>query len=289
MTGYGRAEYNRDGLRITVELKSTNHRYSEVVMRSPRELAPLEERAKRVLLENLRRGRLEVSVNYQNQMPGLYGIRVNTELAIAYQKGLEKLAQATGVSNDLRLVELAELPDVLVVERQEVDLELIWVGLEQALREALFNFNSMRSNEGVNLHQDIKMRLMFLAALTRKVASLAPQSEELYRERLEEKMIDYLQKTEYDQNRLMQEVALWSDKTSISEELIRLESHASQFEDLLNNTEEAVGRKADFLLQEMNREVNTIGSKANDLSISQIVIDMKAELEKIREQVQNVE
>lgn len=289
MTGYGRAELQNEEVQIGVELRATNHRYQEIVLRSPRELAALEDRMRKLLQGLFLRGRLEVSLNLRYLGAGLYTVQVKPELALAYRQGLSRLAEMTGLSDTVSLSEIAALPEVLRVERGEIDLEALWLLLEEVLKRAFSAFQAMRVQEGQRLHEDLSQRLQRIEKFCGEVEQRSPQLELEYQQRLQQRLEELLEHSEIDQPRLVQEVASWVERTTITEELVRLNSHCAQFAELLATSGEAVGRRADFLLQEMNREVNTIGSKANDLQIGQLVIEMKSELEKIREQVQNIE
>lgn len=288
MTGFGRAELEREGRKLTVELKSVNHRFSEVNVRFPRELSPLEERIKRLITSRLGRGRIDAFVTYSYQGEGLYQARVDKDLAVAYYNGMKDLAQAVGVPFTVGLTQLAGLPDVVKIERQADDLDKVWAMMEEALSVALDQLVIMRRHEGQRLAMDIEARLGTIGDLVRQVEDRAPLVVEDYQRRLRERIRELLGTVQVDEARLLTEVALFADRSAITEELVRLHSHQDQFACSLNS-EETVGRKLDFLLQEMNREVNTIGSKANDLVIGGLVVELKAELEKIREQIQNIE
>lgn len=288
MTGFGRAELEREGRKLTVELKSVNHRFNEVNVRFPRELSPLEERIKRLIASRLGRGRIDAFVTYSYQGEGLYQVRVDKDLAVAYYNGMKELAQAVGIPLNVGLTQLAGLPDVVKVERQADDLDKVWAMMEEALALALDQLMVMRRHEGQRLSDDISSRLSTIAHLVSQVETRAPLVVEDYQRRLRDRIKELLGTVQIDEARLLTEVALFADRSAITEELVRLHSHQDQFINSLSS-EEAVGRKLDFLLQEMNREVNTIGSKANDLAIGALVVELKAELEKIREQIQNIE
>ncbi len=288
MTGFGRAELEREGRKLTVELKSVNHRFSEVNVRYPRELSPLEERIKRLVASRLSRGRIDVFVTYSFLGEGLYQVRVDKGLAVAYYNGMKDLAQAVGVAPNVGLTQLAGLPDVVKVERQADDLDKVWAMMEESLTLALDQLVVMRRHEGQRLAEDITTRLATIGDLVKQIADRAPLVVEDYQRRLRERIKELLGAVQIDEARLLTEVALFADRSAITEELVRMHSHQDQFAASLSSGE-AVGRKLDFLLQEMNREVNTIGSKANDLAIGALVVELKAELEKVREQIQNVE
>ncbi|MHB9145433.1 MAG: YicC/YloC family endoribonuclease [Symbiobacteriia bacterium] len=288
MTGFGRGEAAGDFGRLTVEIKSVNHRFSEVVLRLPRPLSPLEDRLRRLVAEGVSRGRLEVLVTWEEPASERKRVKVDKALATEYYNSLKELQAAIGSTVPIPLDALLRLPDVIKVEEVEEDLESLWPGLETAARGALTGLRSMRQREGQALAADLATRTETVAGLALRVAERAPLVVDEYRERLRKRLDELLAPGAIDETRLAQEVAILADRADISEELKRLESHLGQLRQLLQ-ADDSVGRKFDFLLQEIGREVNTIGSKSQDLTITGIVVDLKAELEKIREQVQNVE
>ncbi|KLU60517.1 hypothetical protein CEB3_c33680 [Peptococcaceae bacterium CEB3] len=288
MTGFGRGEANGRGYRVTVELKSVNHRFLEVVARLPRPYGGLEDRVRKVIQASVRRGRIEVYINTVETEERKRLVKVDKELALSYDKTLKELASTLQTSYDTDIYRLAVLPEVLEVEEPEVDLEAVWQVWAGALEQALDRFNEMRRAEGVKLAQDMQKRLEGIGEDLGLIEGRAETLPAEYREKLKERIQILLAETVVDEARLLNEAAFFADKVSITEELVRLRSHIMQSGSALQAAEPS-GRKLDFLLQEMNREINTIGSKANDLAVAEAVIRVKSELEKIREQVQNIE
>jgi uncharacterized protein (TIGR00255 family) len=288
MTGFGRGESAGEAGRIVVEMKAVNHRFSEVVFRMPRQFNALEEGARKLILSKVSRGRVDVFVSWEAAAKAK-GVKVDKELAIAYYNALMELRGEIGSKTELSLDTLAKLPDVLKVEEGEVTAEELQPTFEAAVSQAVDNLIAMRDREGAGLTADLNSRIDYLATLRETVRIRAPQVVEEYRTRLTRRLEELLgQATMVEPQRLAQEVALFADRCDISEELQRLTSHLGQFREALAGGD-SVGRKLDFLVQEIGREINTIGSKANDATITNSVVEAKSELEKIREQVQNVE
>lgn len=288
MTGFGRGEAGSELGRIVVEMKAVNHRFSEVVFRMPRQFAALEEPARKLVLNRVSRGRVDVFVSWEAAAKAR-GVKVDKELAIAYYNALMELGGEIRSNSELSLDTLARLPDVLKVEEGEVTADDLWPAFEAATAAAVENLLAMREREGANLAQDLLGRVAHIEEVGRAVALRAPQVVEEYRTRLTRRLEDLLgQSNVVEPQRLAQEVAIFADRSDITEEIQRLASHISQFRATLE-AGEAVGRKLDFLVQEIGREINTIGSKANDAAITNQVVDAKSELEKVREQVQNIE
>jgi uncharacterized protein (TIGR00255 family) len=288
MTGFGRGEVTGDLGRIVVEMKAVNHRFSEVVFRMPRQFNALEDQARKLIQGRVSRGRIDVFVSWQAAAKAR-GVQVDKELAIAYYNALIELGREIGSKSELSLDTLAKLPDVLKVEEGEVTAEELWPAFEAATAQAVENLLAMREREGEALAADLLARADRLAEIRTAVLERAPQVVEEYRQKLTKRLEDLLgQATMVDPQRLAQEVAVFADRSDITEELQRLVSHLAQFRDAFTGGE-AVGRKLDFLVQEIGREINTIGSKANDAVITAQVVEAKSELEKIREQVQNIE
>lgn len=288
MTGFGRGEAGSELGRIVVEMKAVNHRFSEVVFRMPRQFAALEEPARKLVLNRVSRGRVDVFVSWEAAAKAR-GVKVDKELAIAYYNALMELGGEIGSKSELSLDTLARLPDVLKVEEGEVTADDLWPTFEAATAAAVENLIAMREREGANLAQDLLARAGRIEEMGRNVALRAPLVVEEYRARLSKRLEELLgQSNVVDPQRLAQEVALFADRSDITEEIQRLSSHLSQFRAALAGSD-AVGRKLDFLVQEIGREINTIGSKANDVTITNYVVDGKSELEKVREQVQNIE
>ena len=289
MTGFGRGEASGHGYHFTVELKAVNHRFFEVSVRMPRNLNILEERIRKILQEKVQRGRIDVYINIKENEEKKRLVKVDKDLVLSYDKTLKELAIALEAAYETDIYRLAALPEVLLIEDQEMDLDLLWEPLCIAVTEALDGFLKMRKVEGGKLAGDLLERLHILQEEKDKIYNFSETFVEDYQNRLSERIQTLLgESTILDEARLANEVAFFADRVSITEELVRLESHFDQCRQALQSTV-PIGRKLDFLVQEMNREVNTIGSKANNLNISQCVVQMKSELEKIREQVQNLE
>ncbi|PKM81703.1 MAG: YicC family protein [Firmicutes bacterium HGW-Firmicutes-14] len=288
MTGYGRGESEFNGKTFTVEIRSVNHRFCEVVIRMPKYYTALEERVRKHIQGCVSRGRLDVFVNVNDHGRSNKAIQVDKDLAIAYYNALEELRETIGISGKPGIIDIARLPDVILLEETQEDLDQLWPVLEQAVSEAVGHVVEMRTAEGIRLKEDILKRLDRLVEYTEAVSERAPLVTAEYRDKLAARLKELDSGIEIDENRLAAELAFFADKSNISEELVRLRSH---FQELRSTfpLEEAVGRKLDFLVQELNREYNTIGSKSNDVNISSMVIKAKSEVEKIREQVQNIE
>jgi uncharacterized protein (TIGR00255 family) len=288
MTGFGRGESAGEFGRIVVEMKAVNHRFSEVVFRMPRQFNALEEPAKKLVQARVSRGRVDVFVSWDAAAKAR-GVKVDKELAIAYYNALMELGGEIQSKTELSLDTLARLPDVLKVEEGDVTAEDLWPAFESATAAAVDSLLAMREREGATLAADLLARIAKIEELGRIVAVRAPQVVEEYRGRLSKRLEELLgQSNVVDPQRLAQEVALFADRSDITEEIQRLASHIAQFRAALSG-DDAVGRKLDFLVQEIGREINTIGSKANDATITATVVEAKSELEKIREQVQNIE
>lgn len=287
MTGYGRRQCCRDGREMTVELKSVNHRYLDVSCRLPRALSFGEDLVRRQLSQFLRRGHVDVNVTYQNLRADAREVRVDEALALQYRDALLRLHREVGGKNDCGLSFIASQPDVLSVTVREEDQEAVLSLLSEALNQAVGDMVAMREREGEALRRDLREHLSQVARLRDEIAALAPRVPLNYQEKLKARLAG-LGVQELDEQRLAQEVALMADRCAIDEELSRLQSHIAQMWEALDADGE-VGRRLDFLTQELNREVNTIGSKAADAEITRLVVAAKSEIEKLREQVQNVE
>lgn len=288
MTGFGRGETKGLGYSFSLEMKSVNHRYLEILVKTPRNFSVFEDRIRKVIQNTIQRGRLEVYINVKETEEKKRIVKVDKELALSYDNSLKELAQVLNSVYKTDIYRLSSLPDVMIVEEEEIDIEALWLILEKALIDALENLLQMRKDEGIRLTRDLDKRLEVLQKQINEVGERASQTVIEYSERLKEKLALLLSDSTIDENRLAMEVVLFADRAAIDEELVRLESHLAQFEQALLSSE-PIGRKLDFLVQELNREINTIGSKANDLVISRIVVEGKSELEKIREQIQNIE
>ena len=288
MTGYGRSMVRRDGRELTVELKSVNHRFLDIYFRMPRFFGFAEDTIRKLLSSRLSRGHVDVFMTYRNLREDARAVRADRALYLAYAKALEDMIGICGsIPDDRSLMKLAMLPDVLVVTEAEEDLEALNALIAEAVTGALDILVAMREREGESLKEDLSERLARLEQMRQEIGSRYPDTVKEYEERLRQR-IEELLDVPVDQTRLLQEVAIMADRSAISEELVRLDSHFAQMREMLENGQ-AVGRKLDFLVQELNREVNTISSKSQDIHITRLVVAGKAEIEKIREQTQNVE
>lgn len=288
MTGFGRANLLVDGREMTVELKSVNHRYLDLGFRMPRHVSFLEDEIRRTLSKRLTRGHVDVFVTYRNTRSDARRVVFDPSLLEAYLAAAEECSSKYGLRNDITVSNALRLPDVIDVVEAEEDREAVTALLSEALNTACGELIEMRRIEGERLCSDLLERISRVLAIRDEIAGRAPSVVEDYRVKLNERIAALMQNAEPDPARLAMEVALFADKSNIDEELVRLKSHVDSARELLINGA-AVGRKMDFIVQEMNREFNTIGSKANDKSITALVIEGKAEIEKIREQVQNLE
>jgi len=289
MTGYGRAEKEQGGTRALVEIKAVNHRYAEVVVRLPRELMRYEDAMKKAVLERVSRGRIDVFLTVEKLTSAARTVRIDEELAMRMKQAADALAERLGLNETLTVSDLLRHDGVLSVEEEPEDEQQLESFLIECTVEAVDSLIEMRRREGERLQAEFALRLGKLSEIRELVAARSPQVAAEYRERLQKRLAEALEgKGIADEARLLTEVALFVDRSSIDEELVRLSSHLAQFEEILLLSE-PVGRKLDFLVQEMNREVNTIGSKANDLQVASAVVEAKSVLEQIREQIQNVE
>ena len=292
MTGYGKGESLAEGRKFVVEIKSVNHKYCEFSIRLPRFFNPFEERLRKKLSSQIFRGRIDVNVNFFSESAKDSKITYNEVLAVAYRDILSQISAKFGLApDDSKILELvARFPDVVEMDRElgEVVLEELWTELSATADCAIESFLAMREREGAALYDDILGKGKKIEELIVQVEEMAPLVVEAYREKLKKRMSEVLAGVAIDEARFLNEVAHFADKAAIDEEITRLKSHISQLEQILSSGG-AIGRKLDFLAQEMAREVNTIGSKSSGISISRIVIDLKSEVEKIREQVQNIE
>lgn len=287
MTGYGRTLCVQDGREMTVEVKSVNHRFLDVSPRLPRHLGFAEDMLRKLIGEKMQRGHVDVFVTYRNSRSDARKVTCDAALAAAYRDAMAELSAATGAENNVMLYEYAQLPDVLTVTEQEEDREAVGALLRETLLGALDEADAMRLHEGEALKADLTFHLECLETLRQKIAERAPGVTKDYRARLLQR-VEESGVTEIDQQRLIQEVAIFADRAAIDEEISRLDSHIRQAYKLMDG-KECCGSKLNFLVQEMNREVNTIGSKAMDADIAKMVVDAKSEIEKLREQIQNVE
>lgn len=294
MTGYGRAQKIINGRDILVEVRSVNHRYYEYSSRIPRAYSYIDEKLKALLKSAISRGKAEVSVTINNIEGKDTVIAVNKDVAEGYVNALRSLNQQMGtdgecwLEDDIKLSKLLKMPDIFTIQKAPDDEEQVWADVAEVASEAIAKFVDMRTTEGERLFADVNSKADLILEMVGKVEELSPQTVENYRSRLYKKLSEVLESKNIDEQRILTEAAIFSEKIAVDEETVRLRSHIAQLKEMLVN-EEAIGRKLDFIVQEMNREVNTIGSKAQDLNITKIVVDMKAEIEKIREQIQNIE
>lgn len=289
MTGYGLGEASNDKYKLKVELKTVNHRYNEVYMRLPRHLNYLEDNLKKLIKENILRGKIDVYIEFDYIDQSSVDVKVDLPLAISYKNALELLKEELKLDDDISLKNILNISDVVKLEKKEIDKDSILIFFEETFKIALNDLKIMKLKEGQALEEDLRKKLESLIDSLKLISERAPFVVIDYKERLQDRIKYILDESiTLDEERLSTEVAYFSDKSSIDEEIVRLDSHIKQFYSILEE-DGAIGRKLDFLLQEMNREINTIGSKANDIIISKTVVELKAELEKIREQIQNIE
>ncbi len=289
MTGYGKAVLSKEEREYQVEIKSVNHRYLDISVKMPRVLSYLEEVVKKQIAQKIKRGKVDVFISFQNNSSEGKEIKINTEIAKIYIEQLRKLAKQEELLNNIEVIEIAKLPDVLSIQNSQEDEE-ISMELQKVVTEATDKLVEMRTIEGSKMAEDLKQRMIEINQKVTEISSLSTGLIEEYVVKLEGRIKDLLKTGEIDQARLAQEVVIYADKCSVEEEVTRLKSHISQFEKLLSvKKNEAIGKKLDFIVQEMNRETNTIGSKANNLEITNDVIDVKTQIENVREQIQNIE
>ncbi len=288
MTGYGRAQKILNGRDISVEIRSVNHRYYEYTSRIPRTYSYIDEKLKSLLKSAISRGKVEVSVTINNIDGKDAQIAINKGVAEGYVSALRGISEELGLKDDLALSKLIKIPDIFNIQKTPDDEEQICTDVSEVTSEALGRFVAMRETEGERLKKDILEKADFIIERVSMVEEQSPATVEAYRKKLYKKISEVLEDKNIDEQRIITEAAIFSEKIAVDEETVRLRSHIAQLRDILES-EEPVGRKLDFIIQEINREVNTIGSKAQDLSITKIVVDMKSEIEKIREQIQNVE
>lgn len=288
MTGYGSAKGTVEGLEIRVELKSVNNRYLDTSVRLPRSFLFAEEMVKSQVQKHISRGKVDVFVNVDSSAAGDMAVKVNEALLKGYVDAIRHIAGEYGLADDLTAQSVSRFPDVLTVEKKDLDAEAISAGMEKIVEEALCDFDAMRSREGEKLRDDVLARLESIRVLVEQVEEKAPETVAAYRRRLEQKMAEVLSTAGIDENRILAEAAIFADHIAVDEETVRLRSHMSQLTGMINGNS-PTGRKIDFLIQEFNREANTIGSKCQNSEIAHVVVDLKSEIEKIREQIQNIE
>lgn len=288
MTGYGRSEQTIDSLNVTVEIKSVNHRYFEFSARVPREYGFLEEKLKKYCNSLITRGKVECYVSVEDLEEREMEVNVNETLAAGYVKALKELSERFGLKDDISAVTLSRYPDVITLHKASEDEERIWNAVKTVAETAVSKFIEMRETEGSKLRGDILSRADYIIECVEFIEGRSPETVREYNEKLKQRMKELLGDAAVDEQRLLNEAAIYADKIAVDEETVRLRSHISQLREFMNSSE-AIGRKLDFLVQEINREANTIGSKAQNVDIAKKVIAIKAEVEKIREQVQNIE
>ena len=288
MTGYGRMSVERDGRQLTVELKSVNHRFLDLSFRMPRSFNFLEDSARRLIGEYLSRGHVDLFATYRNTREDSRCVEVDQALLDAYMTALDGIAETTGLEDDRTLSLATRLPDVLTVAEADEDQDALRALMREALTGALEQMSAMREKEGEALKRDISARIDTLESMTAEIEARYPETVAEYQQKLRARVEELLGGAAMDEQRLMQEVAIMADRSAIAEETVRLHSHFAQVRGFMA-AGEPVGRKLDFIVQELNREVNTISSKSQDVPITRLVVEAKAEIEKIREQVQNVE
>lgn len=288
MTGFGRGEYTEDEKKMVVEMKSVNHRYCDVNIRMPRKLNFLENSIKSYVKKQFSRGKIDISLAYENNGDKNENIRYNEDLANEYLKYFKKMSDKFGVSNNITVAHLSRYPDVMVLEEQEEDKDQLWSILKVALDEAVAKMTETRLTEGTALKDDIHLKLATMTSDLVEIEKQSPFVVEEYKTKLEARIGDLMGQVPVDESRLATEVAIFADKCCIDEEIVRLRSHIDHMKKSLLS-EVPIGRKLDFLAQEMNREANTILSKANSIRISECGLNLKTEVEKVREQIQNIE
>ena len=289
MTGFGRSEVVTDERKITIELKSVNHRYLDLSIKMPKKLSLLEGSIRNLMKTYIQRGKVDVYITYEDYTINNGTLKYNKELAAEYIACLKQIQQDFDLDYDIKVSTLSRYPDILTMEEQSVDEEELWSILEPPVREACEKFVQTRTQEGHNLEKDLLEKLDGLDKKVTRIEERSPEVVNAYRTKLEAKVSELLEDTQIDDNRIAAEVILFSDKICNDEETVRLHSHVKNMKKMLTTETEGIGRKLDFMAQEMNREANTILSKSSDMEISDIAIDLKTEIEKIREQIQNIE
>ena len=288
MTGYGSAKGTVEGLGITVELKSVNNRYLDASVRMPRSFLFAEDAVKSVVQKHISRGKVDVFVSVDSSAAGDMSVKVNEPLLRGYVEAIRHIAEEYSLPDDVTALSVSRFPDVLTVEKNDIDAEAISQGIVEIAELALQDFDAMRLREGEKLRDDVLSRLETIDALVSTVERESPKTVAEYRSRLEQKMAEVLGTAGIDESRILAEAALFADHIAVDEETVRLRSHMAQLRTMINGNS-PTGRKIDFLIQEFNREANTIGSKCQNSDIAHVVVDLKSEIEKIREQIQNIE
>ena len=289
MTGYGRTAGIYGKREINVDIKSVNHRYFDFNVKLAKEYAFLEDKIRAEVNRRVSRGKIDVFVYIGSDESEDYDIEINSKLAAGYINAYKQLGKDFKLKNDVTSSMIGKLPDVVTLKRKSIDETEMEDSVLAALADALDSYNRMREVEGAKLFEDVSINLDYILSTVSKIELLVPESVAAYRERLKNKMLEALEGKDYDEQRLITEVAVFADKVDVGEELVRLKSHVSQFKSLLNDDNAPVGKKLDFIVQEMNREINTTGSKCNSIEITRLVVETKSVIEKIREQIQNIE
>lgn len=288
MTGYGRSKYENDSREYTVEIKSVNNRYSDISIKMPRNISFLEDNIRKIISNSITRGKVEVFISFSNNSEKGKTIEINKELAKIYIEEMKELASEAGINSNIEVIDVMKMPDILNIKLNEDDEKIITEELINCTREAIDNFIHMREIEGEKIKEDLEKRISLISKKIDKINSISTGLVNEYIVKLEKRINELLKPNVVDEARLAQEIVIYSDKCSIEEEVTRMKSHISQFLSLIEK-DNSNGKRIDFLIQEMNRETNTIGSKANNLEIINYVVEIKTELENIREQIQNIE
>ncbi len=289
MTGFGRCEVSEGERKFTVEMKGVNHRYLDVNIRMPKKLNFFETAIRNLLKQSIQRGKVDIFITYEDLSENQMSLKYNEKLAGEYMDYFSQMEESFSLDNDIRVSTLLRCPEVLTMEEQAVDDEELWNGLKKALGGATSQFVESRTLEGEHLRNDIIKKLDGMLDLVGYIEERAPKIIAQYREKLENKVRELLSDTQIEEGRIAAEVVIFADKICTDEEVVRLRSHVVHMKETLKSEENGIGRKLDFIAQEMNREANTILSKANDLEVSNVGIDLKTEIEKVREQIQNIE
>jgi uncharacterized protein (TIGR00255 family) len=287
MTGFGRGEYTQDNITFSIEVRTVNHRYTDISVRMPRLVSSLEEKVREYVNTKVSRGKIDIYINY-NSFGRDAQVKLDNNLAFAYVDALNQLKAQFNIKDDINLSLLTRFSDILKIETAEADLDELWLILKEALDIAFTSLVEMRKREGERLYQDIMLKLDSVTSLVAIIKSKSVSIVDEYKSKLYERIKELTKEIHLDENRLLMEVAVFADKSSIDEEIVRLESHIQEFKKTMQ-LKASAGKKLDFILQEMNREINTIGSKSGDINIVNNVIGLKTDIEKVREQIQNIE
>ena len=289
MTGYGRAVKSFDGREISIDIKSVNHRYFDFNAKISKDYIFLEDKIKAKINSSVSRGKIDFYLYIDSDKETSYDFEINTALAEGYADAFKSISKKLKIKNDLSATFFTKVPEVIKLKKKELDEEEIFSQVMEVLDDAIESYNNMRTTEGAKLYDYIVDNLDSILTNVSKIEVLAPESIENYKLRLRAKIEEALEGREYDEQRVITETAIFADKIDVGEEMVRLRSHISQFKSLMDGNENSVGKKIDFIIQEMNREINTIGSKCNSIEITRLVVDTKSVIEKIREQIQNIE